>query len=537
MKKFITLFVLAIGLCSFFPVMAEEDVPVYDLIVDKSGTGDYTTIQEAIDACVAGFTGGLTDRFKIFVRNGIYQEPVRFGSHSSGKTGMPISLIGESRDGVIIECDHYKNLIDNTYPDKQEGVDYYYGNAQSATMTINAEDFYGENFTIRNTKDTTTSVYTSGLYIAGRRQAYKNIKVEANRGALYIRNGRTVFIMDSYIEGSLDMTAANGTAVIYNTTFKSKGYGGMPYAYPEDNIYFDIPAINDTLRYGHIFRKCTFEALDTTTAGSLYLAMPMARESGAMFLNCKLGAHINPLGIKANSNVGANLSSWFYEYKNTGADGVTPVDISQRATNCKQLSDTYFETYINNNNIYGKFYKSADVPARPIYYFDPLQLCAPAGIPQNVEKIGSELSWDNVTDAEGYIIYLDGAYIGMTRSNTFIASETGEYTVCSVGKYGAMSKPSGTATQESYADLIAALNNNISNAVVSPKTVAFSLVVKDKIIYFDNETDCQVYDLYGRCLINKATQKELSLQSMQKGVYLVKTTDAIFGSRLSKIVI
>lgn len=524
MKKLFTLVFLCLGMSWLHQASAQ-----YQLVVAADGSGHYTTINEAMSAAVAALEGGFEGRVRIFVKNGVYNEPARLGSHNTGYT-YPVSLVGESRDGVIIQCGNYKGLMDNTYPDKKEEYDYYYGNNQSATLTINSEDFYGENFTVINTKDST--VYAAGIYVAGRRQAYKNVSVKANRGAIIIRNGRPAFFMDSYVEGRQEMTASNGTVVFFNTTLHNKGVASQ-YAYPEDNVYFDVAAPGDTLRYGHIFRQCTFTAPDTTPDGSLFLAQPTAKESGAMFLDCKLSPKINPLGVKASANNLANISSWFYEYKNTMLDGTTPADVSGRAANVRQLSDTYLASYVYNNHIYGKFYKVEN--PTPLYYWDPLLLVAPAGIPQ-VTLDGTTLNWTAVPGAVGYVVYKDGAFAGMTEETTFAGSAGGTYTVCSVSESGAMSKPSGTASQQTYTDLIALLNKNISNNLQQPTAGTLSWAINDGVVTFTQPCDCQVYNLSGRLVMQTSATSAVSLQALSKGMYLLKTKNTIHGDGFIKVV-
>lgn len=524
MKKLFTLVFICLGMSWFHQASAQ-----YQLVVAADGTGHYATINEAMSAAVAAFEGGFEGRVRIFVKNGVYNEPARLGSHKI-EYKYPVSLVGESRDGVIIQCGNYKGLMDNTYPDKSEESDYYYGNNQSATLTINSEDFYGENFTVINTKDST--VYAAGIYVAGRRQAYKNVSVKANRGAIIIRNGRPAFFMDSYVEGRQEMTASNGTVVFFNTTLHNKGVASQ-YAYPEDNVYFDVAAPGDTLRYGHIFRQCTFTAPDTTPDGSLFLAQPTAKESGAMFLDCKLSPKINPLGVKASTNNLANISSWFYEYKNTLLDGTTPADVSGRAANVRQLSDTYLASYVYNNHIYGKFYKVEN--PTPLYYWDPLLLVAPVDIPQ-VTLDGTTLNWTAVPGAVGYVVYKDGAFAGMTEETTFEGTAGGTYTVCSVSESGAMSKPSGTASQQTYADLIALLNKNISNGIQKTTASTLSWAINDGVVTLDQPSDCQVYNLSGRLVLQAAATSEVSLQGLPKGVYLLKTTNSIQGDGFIKVV-
>jgi hypothetical protein len=63
--------------------------PVYDIVVDAAGNGDYTTVFAGLNAATAGQT--------IYVRNGTYAET----SNPILKNGC--TLLGESRSGVILQ--------------------------------------------------------------------------------------------------------------------------------------------------------------------------------------------------------------------------------------------------------------------------------------------------------------------------------------------------------------------------------------------------------------------------------------------------
>ena len=64
------------------------------ITVSKDNTGDYTSIQEAVDA-ISSSTVSET----IFIKNGTYNERVEI-THNN------ITLIGESMDNVIITKDY-----------------------------------------------------------------------------------------------------------------------------------------------------------------------------------------------------------------------------------------------------------------------------------------------------------------------------------------------------------------------------------------------------------------------------------------------
>lgn len=75
------------------------------IIVDASGFGDFTTIQSAIVYAKATFDVATT-AVTIFIKNGYYKvEPTNSYPYAPiNKGANKISLIGETRDGVIIEC-------------------------------------------------------------------------------------------------------------------------------------------------------------------------------------------------------------------------------------------------------------------------------------------------------------------------------------------------------------------------------------------------------------------------------------------------
>ena len=88
---------LAFVLLMQFSVVLVFSQPV-QYIVAADGSATYTTVQAAIDACPNG------ERSVIFVKNGTYYGQTYLGSKTVASTKL-ISLIGESRDGVILTYD------------------------------------------------------------------------------------------------------------------------------------------------------------------------------------------------------------------------------------------------------------------------------------------------------------------------------------------------------------------------------------------------------------------------------------------------
>ena len=68
------------------------------LIVAQDGSGDYATVQAAIDAVQAN----NTERVEIIIKNGIYKEVVTVPANKPF-----ITMLGESAEGTVITYDNY----------------------------------------------------------------------------------------------------------------------------------------------------------------------------------------------------------------------------------------------------------------------------------------------------------------------------------------------------------------------------------------------------------------------------------------------
>ncbi|WP_337070872.1 pectinesterase family protein, partial [Pontibacter sp. 13R65] len=95
----------------------------------KDGSGTHTSIKRAVDAVLTN----RSTRTLIFVKNGIYEEKIHIPFSN-------ISLIGESRDGVIVSWDDYSD---------KPGTNI--STATSYTIWAAGDDLYMENMTVRNT--------------------------------------------------------------------------------------------------------------------------------------------------------------------------------------------------------------------------------------------------------------------------------------------------------------------------------------------------------------------------------------------------
>ena len=98
MKQILFITTIILGLSS---IQAQTDIQ-YNITVAQDGSGDFTSVQGAIDA-PKSFP---PERIVIFVKNGVYNEKVRIHSWITG-----LSLVGEDVEKTIIIWNDYFDKI------------------------------------------------------------------------------------------------------------------------------------------------------------------------------------------------------------------------------------------------------------------------------------------------------------------------------------------------------------------------------------------------------------------------------------------
>jgi unsaturated rhamnogalacturonyl hydrolase len=178
---------------------AHSGTSSYDIIVAGDGTGDYRTINEAIEA-LPMFN---YERRVIYIRNGIYNEKIRIEQDY-------VTLIGENRDSTIIR---YSQLRDDWESDRD-----YTG---PAVINIHADDIVLNNLTIENTQPA-VGPHAFAVYGTGTRTVIVNCNV-LSRGAdtvsLWNYKEGMYYHSGCYFRGSVDMVCPRGWCFIRGCLF------------------------------------------------------------------------------------------------------------------------------------------------------------------------------------------------------------------------------------------------------------------------------------------------------------------------------
>lgn len=288
------------SLASHFPELAKE-VRHYDYVVAKDGSGDFFTVQEAINA-VPDFR--KNKRTTILVRSGEYKEKLIVPASK-----INVSMIGE--EGAVITNDGYAKKL-NALGDEMS-------TSGSSTAYIYAPDFYAENITFANTAGRVGQAVA--CFIEGDRVYFKHCRFIGNQDTLYTYGKESrQYYEDCYVEGTVDFIFGWSTAVFRNCEIHSVGDG-----------YVTAPATDKGKKYGYVFWNCRLTAAPETK--SVYLSRPWRPYAQVVYIQCKLGKHILPAGWDNWRNPANEKTVFFAEYKNTG-DGA---DTKQRVSYGKQL--------------------------------------------------------------------------------------------------------------------------------------------------------------------------------------------------------
>lgn len=297
-----------------------------NVIVAQDGTGNYTTVQAAINAAPTA----LTAPYVIFIKNGKYREKITIPSNKPF-----IQLVGESVANTILYYDDPATVL---------------GTSGSASITINAPDFSAMNITFANTYgDGSQGV---AVLVNADRAAFKNCRFMGNQDTLYVKGAANprAYFRNCYVDGNVDFIFGGSIAVfdsciIYpKTRVNATGSSYITAA--------NTPATGQS--YGLVFRNC--KIADNTGATSYYLGRPWQNTSATTplpfnrttFLNTTMGYTILPVGWSV-WDVTTNTANIDYgEYQSIDFTGA-PVNTSSRVSWSQQLTGTQAANYTNAN--------------------------------------------------------------------------------------------------------------------------------------------------------------------------------------------
>lgn len=285
------------------------------IIVAQDGSGQYKTVQEALDAVPSG----NSKPFTIFIKKGIYKEVVVVDARKSF-----VSLIGEDKDKTILTFDNHagtKLPNGDTLNTWTCASTFVYGN-----------DFRAENITFQNTAGFTAG-QAVGLRIEGNRASLKNCSIIGNQDILFLSgSGVKHYFKDCYIEGTTDFIFGAATAVFQHCHIHSK-----------KNSHVTAASTNSIIPYGFVFFDCKLTA--DTNINKVSLGRPWSPTASVTYINCWMDKHIIPEGWNNWKNPANEATARYAEYNSSGP-GANP---AARVKWSKQLTEKEAKNYTLKN--------------------------------------------------------------------------------------------------------------------------------------------------------------------------------------------
>jgi pectinesterase len=277
----------------------------YVFTVAKDGTGEYSSIQDAIDAMRVYPLAPIT----LYIKNGVYNEKIEVPA-----TNVDVTFIGENVDSTII--------VWNDYSGKGKHTTF-----TSYTAKISGNRFRAENITFSNSAGPVGQAVA--LHVDADKAVFRNCKFLGNQDTIFTggEDARQYFV-DCYIEGTTDFIFGPATALFQNCRIRAKS-----------NSYITAASTTKGKPYGYVFSNCKITA--DSTVNKLYLGRPWRANAKTVFISCELPKAITPEGWNNWSNPENEKTVFYAEYKNKG-EGAAP---DKRVKWSKQLTDKQAQWY------------------------------------------------------------------------------------------------------------------------------------------------------------------------------------------------
>ena len=319
MKRILLIIVLAAASVTAF-------AQPWHIVVAQDGSGDFTTVQAAIDACPDYSHAEITN---ILIRKGVYRERVII-PHSKFR----LRIVGEDAAQTVIT---YGAYAEQTWP----GRDFKVGTSGSATIYIHASYITFENLTFENSAGEgkeiaqAVAVFTDGDFLF-----FKGCRFLGNQDTLYTygrfgKNGgiKRNYYLDCYIEGTTDFIFGPSIAYFENCHIHSK-----------KNSYVTAASTLEGQKYGYVFKNCRLTA--APGIDKVYLGRPWGAYAKTVFIDCELGPHIVAEGWHDWEKPGkpdTKKNSYYAEYGSTGPGARGPRVKWAHTLKVRQLADYSFE--------------------------------------------------------------------------------------------------------------------------------------------------------------------------------------------------
>lgn len=398
----------------------QPEARLYDAVVAQDGSGDYLTLQAAIDNAPEG----RGTPYLIFVKNGRYKEHIDIPALKTF-----LHIIGQDRDKTVI------------YDDRLCGGDNAYNVDQGATVLVKAADTFFENITLENSHghEKQAGPQALALNTQADRIALNNVALLSYQDTWITASSQKNrhYIKNSLIEGAVDFIYNGGDVYLDGDTLEINRTSGGYIVAPRHtaDTKWGYVFMNNIIRPGKDFK--TGKTLNVT---DVWLGRPWHDSPKTVFINTQTFV---PIPAKGWYNTMGGLPELWADYNTVDADG-NPLDLSQRE------SYYYYIDRSTGNKVEKFNVKNFLTDEEAAQYtlknvmggednWQPNLMCEPCDKPV-VKSDGKKLVWEPVPYAICYVVTKNSVVVGFTTETSFYGYAEGEtWQVQAVNEYGGLS--------------------------------------------------------------------------------------------------
>ncbi|KAK9757834.1 hypothetical protein RND81_01G189200 [Saponaria officinalis] len=262
-----------------------------DVTVAQDGTGDYSSIGQAISGASSKSGGG---RFVIHIKAGIYKENIEIGLKN-------IMLLGDGIGKTIITGSRSVGGGATTF--------------RSATVAAVGSGFMAQGITFRNTAGPSNHQAVAFRSNSDLSVFYK-CSFEGYQDTLYVFSNRQ-FYRDCDIYGTVDFIFGNAAVVLQNCNILVRN----PPA--GTNTLTAQGRTDPNQNTGIVIHNCRVGAAESQGGAKTYLGRPWQQYSRTVYMKTNMDSIVNPKGWLEWSGNFALSTLYYGEYANTGPGSST----------------------------------------------------------------------------------------------------------------------------------------------------------------------------------------------------------------------
>ncbi|KAJ4797201.1 Pectinesterase [Rhynchospora pubera] len=273
--------------------LVQEDSPKPDAVVAKDGSGQFKTINDALEKIPVNHTG----RYVIYLKAGVYDEIVKVPRETKN-----LYMYGDGADKSVVTG-------------KLSNVETQVTTRLTATFTIEGQNFTAKSIGFKNSAGAVNHQAVA-LRISGDFGAFFKCSFDGFQDTLYTHTGRQ-FFRECNVSGTIDFIFGNSAVVFQNCLITCNR--------PLDNQQNTITAHGRTdpnMKTGVVLQNCRIVAdkglVPDKEKLPSYLGRPWKMYSRAVVMESFIDDYIHPEGWYPWNGDFALKTLYFAEYGNTG---------------------------------------------------------------------------------------------------------------------------------------------------------------------------------------------------------------------------